>query len=211
MFKKYHLDLTKLNSAIDNKQLPSIVDIKVETPVMDSKLSLYSYLIEASRVRDRYIEACGFSIITKELIDEMATLLKDCHILEIGCGNGYLALSFKQRYPDVTYETLDNDKWEWVHRHITLDHTANYGEFDFSKYGAVIVSWPDLDCEDIGEALASLPTGCLLLLCGESRGGCTGTHEMFDVLATQFYHIETLTNSLGFLNINDTWELYRKH
>ena len=211
MFKKYHLDLTKLTSAIDNKQLPSIVDIKVETPVMDSKLSLYSYLIEAVIVRDRYIEACGFSIITKELIDEMATLLKDCRILEIGCGNGYLALSFKQRYPDVTYETLDNDKWEWVHRHITLDHTANYGEFDFSKYGAVIVSWPDLDCEDIGKALASLPTGCLLLLCGESRGGCTGTHEMFDVLVKHFDHIDALTNSLGFLNIHDTWELYRKH
>lgn len=210
MFKKYHLDFVKLTEALQTGTLPSIADIKIEKPPMEVNIGYYKYLMTSGMVRDNYINTYGFSILTKELIDEIVTLLKGHRTIEIGCGSGYLAHLIRENYPDIEYETLDSGEWVWEFPYTTIDHVTNYGTFDFSKYTAVVVSWPTLGDMEIVKVLDNLPSGCILLHCGESRGGCTGVDELYDTLDCNYIYSHELTNNLGFLGIHDTWTLYHK-
>lgn len=210
MFKPYHLNVETLLKVIDKKELPSIDDLKINTSLIDSDLKISEHLIGIGLIREEYIGMFGFSILTKELIDEMADLLKDRQVIEIGCGSGYLAHCFRERHPTINYETLDNGEWTWAFPYTSINHTVNYADFDFSKYSAVIVSWPDLGGVDIVTVLDNLPSGCILLHCGEGRGGCTGVAELYDSLEKNYEYSHELKNSLGFPSIHDTWELYYK-
>lgn len=210
MFKRYYLEIDQLTKDLVEQNVSQAAKIKINKSPMELIASRFGYIARSALLREHYVDRFGFALVTEELLDEVNSLIKGKRTIEIGCGSGWLAKCYRERYPDENYETLDNGDWLWENRYIELDHTADYATFDYSNYDVVIISWPNYGDSSIEEVLKELPTGCLFLHCGESMRGCTGTDVMFDLLEEKFEHKHHLVNSITFSGLHDTWDLYIK-
>lgn len=210
MFKSYYLEIDQLTKDLNEKKVSQAAQIKINKSPMELIASRFGYIAKSAMLREQYVNQFGFALVTEELLDEINSLIDGKRVIEIGCGAGWFAKCYRERFPDAQYETLDSGEWCWESQHVELDHTVDYATFDYSNYEVVISSWPNMDEEAIEEVLKGLPSGCLFVHCGESNGGCTGTDEMFDLLDERFEHKHHFINSITFAGLHDAWDLYIK-
>jgi hypothetical protein len=169
-------------------------------------------LMVAVDARDYYIQHIGFSIITKELVDELAGELSGKRVIEIGCGLNWLGYWMGMEHPEIDYTTLDDNSWSrWSTKpYRPVDITADYATADLSGYDVILISWPDYQRDGICRVIEKMKPGQQLIYCGEGQGGCTGSDEMFELLEHDFVRAHTFEYSMSFFGMHDYWCSYTK-
>ena len=144
-------------------------------------------------IRDSYIMNYGFSIITKELIDELKMFIRDRKVLEVMGGNGYLSRCLHEAGVDII--CTDTNEWatneesdpmykKWINTCYPIEQLAAVEAIEkYNDRDVVIMSWPPY-CEptDVDVLNKCLWRGKTLIYIGESEGGCTGTDQFFEIV-----------------------------
>lgn len=167
-------------------------------------------------IRTSYIQRCGYSIVTKELVDALKPYCKG-NVVEVGSGSGWLAAHLRQA--GVKMSCYDNRSWN-VYKTLT-PHTAiieGDGPANVRKADTVIMSWPDYNTPFAKRVIDSMSCGARLLYCGEDEDGCTGDKMFHYTLAKSWEEnkefgielkaIHKVFNSLHY--IHDNWKMFTK-
>lgn len=164
--------------------------------------------------RRDYTKKNGWFILTDETATHLAEFLKGKKTLEVASGTGYVAAHMRQRgVEDYTAIDLYVNYWH-------MD-SPNYGsmvgdalDHDYSDYEVVVMGWPPLGAPFGRKVVQKLRKDQILILQGESWGGCTGSDQMFNLIGDHFNIDEELSDKLNekhiqFDGIHDEWTVYR--
>lgn len=161
-----------------------IAEIKRQRPI--------TFMFE-TYIRNSYITNYGFSIITKELIDELKEFIGDRKVLEVMGGNGYLSRCLHEAGVDII--CTDTNEWatskkvssryqNWVNTWYPIEQLDAVEAIEkYNDRDVVIMSWPPY-CEptDVDVLNECLWRGKTLIYIGEGEGGCTGTDQFFEIV-----------------------------
>jgi len=166
-------------------------------------------------VRSKFVKDFCWFIPTLETVSVLAELLKGKKVVEPASGTGFLAAHL--RLLGVTdYTAIDmfsSQYWE--------TSTPNYGsivgnalDYIRPEYDAVVLCWPPYAQPFGAEVVKRMVSGQVLILQGESWGGCTGDDDLFHILGSRFERVEEMEDMLNehhvrFYGINDYWEVHR--
>ena len=140
----------------------------------------------AAMLRDAFVEKFGFAVLTARAVAELVGLVgEDAQIVEVGAGSGYWAselyaagLDVRPTDPghmDAMWSGLRPNEYGYVEGLTGVEAVEEYGPgFTLMMVWPAMDSWP----ADTLEAYR----GDEVILCGEPRGGCTGTTRLFDIL-----------------------------
>ena len=144
-------------------------------------------------IRNSYIMNYGFSIITKELIDELKMFIGDKKVLEVMGGNGYLSRCLHEAGVDIV--CTDTNEWatskktnpmfkKWTNTWYPIEQLDAVGAVEkYNDRDVVIMSWPPYyEPTDVDVLKQCLWGGKILIYIGESEGGCTGTDQFFEIV-----------------------------
>ena len=172
--------------------------------------------------RKRYNREFGFCLFTAECIFSLAALCKGKKVLEAGSGSGWLADQLAQEGIAITaadwtdYRQARDKKRGYPMRSVyRLDHHGNAVALLPGNFDVVLLVWPNLGTP-FGEQVAhAMRSGQVMILEGEEKGGNTATEEFFDVLSTDFEHLDAETQALNehhrtFPGLHDRWQVLRK-
>lgn len=167
------------------------------------------------RLRDAYIEHCGFHIVTKELVDTIGPYLQG-KVVEVGAGSGWFAAHLRAAGHKMT--CYDNGSWEYP----WTPHTeilAGDGATVVSDADTVIMCWPDYNMPFAHEVAMSMKSGAHLLHCGEGSGGCTGNNDFHDLVCadvtcatdpSEIFRDKIWDVNRRFSGVHDSWSLWQK-
>ena len=140
----------------------------------------------APMLRDAFVAKFGFGVLTARAIDDLIDLIDpDAQILEVGAGSGYWAYELQAAgldvrptdpgYMDAMWTGRRQNEYGLVECLTGVEAVEEYGP-DYT----LMMVWPAMDSwpADTLEAYR----GGQLILCGEGRGGCTGSDRLFDQL-----------------------------
>lgn len=175
------IDMTFGLSAKLNQELPTnkkLLDLKVDDlPYMlplDDDMGRWEF-------RDEYVKHSHI-ILSEEFIESFAKHISTYkHIVEVGCGCGYLTYWLKQ----YGIEMAAVDTKEWGHEyHLDFVDKVDGVRYikDHPEIDLVIMSWPPYDTSDGYNIVRAMKPGQHLIYIGEDRSGCTGSDSMFDYL-----------------------------
>lgn len=138
-------------------------------------------------------------------------------VVEIAAGSGYLSALLRAHGVDSIATDpyygrnryLFEERAEWpVHALTAEDAIRAHPE------RAVLCSWPCYDRPWAGAAIAHMQPGQVLLLIGESSGGCTGDDGLFARLNAGFTNLTTAddrTAVVSWEGVHDRLTVWRKH
>lgn len=139
-------------------------------------------------LREAYTRQYGFAVLTDESIEWMAERLRGHRVLEVGAGNGYLAMRLRQAgvQMDATdMSRLEDNLYALGNSYHTDVEIMEAGRaIEFFEPSALIWSWPVPETAS-GRALQSFH-GRLFIYIGEQHSGCTGG-PLFEQIITERY------------------------
>jgi hypothetical protein len=151
--------------------------------------------------RQRLVEEYSWAVPTKDVIQYCAQFDE---LLEIGAGNGYWASLIEEmggniratdlNVPDETYTEVEKQGWRDLQREI--------------HHRPVLMVWPPYD-EGVAAGVARQSPKHILYV-GESRGGCTGDDEFFDIVGEQYGLVGKL-DVPSYAGINDNFFHYARN
>lgn len=127
-------------------------------------------------LREAYLRQYGFAVLTDESIEWMAKRLRGHKVLEVGAGNGYLAMRLRQA--GVQMDATDMSTLEDNHYglgsvyHTDVEIMEAKRAIETFRPTALVWSWPVPETAS-GRALEAFE-GQTLIYIGEQNGGCTG-------------------------------------
>lgn len=165
--------------------------------------------------RQKHINKYGFSLLSKELVSELANIMQNKKIVEVGSGSGFLSKQLELKEIDITSIDIGNrdvDGPKIYHRTYQADAVEKIKELD---YDGILMVWPEYGDPFAFNIVKQMPASSMLIYCGESNGGCTGDDSFFDLLEKEFSLKLEETKALqkynlSFPMIHDTWEVYQK-
>lgn len=127
--------------------------------------------------RKRLVREYSWAIPTKDVIQYCAQF---DNLLEVGAGNGYWAHLIECADGSVRATDIDppSDTYKTVERAGAVDL------LDEIRDNAVLMVWPPYD-EGVAATVARQSPEHILYV-GETRGGCTGEDEFFDIVDEQY-------------------------
>lgn len=204
---------------IDESQpiyIPSVVDIDTYYAGVYQLPDYLEYVARDFMYRERhYIKNMGFTLLTKEFLDELSEFLKGKKVLEIMSGTGFLASQLRLRGVDII--ATDDMTGIYDFKTIHIDDIEAIDCVDaIDKYhkdiNYVIMSWPEMS-NDAARALRSCYEYDIpLIYIGEfSKNGCTADAEFYEFAAHYFDNYWEIGNKYRtFLGLHDTCRLLKK-
>lgn len=164
-------DVFKIVDDYKNKIIPNNIDSEI--------LCCYP-------LRDYFISAQGFALVTNAWIKPLADIIGSSKCLEVMAGKGTISYALQQHGVDI--KATDNYSWEGSFNFDDLfTDVENIDAVEaIKKYGKdveyVIMSWPYMDktCYEVVKKLYEVNPHSKLIYIGESDGGCTACDEFFD-------------------------------
>lgn len=165
-------------------------------------------MVEMARLRPKAVSAYAWTITDPDTVHFVAEF-SDGSILDPLAGNGYWGFLLKQLGVDVKSSDLSpyNNIWAkglW----------ANVEELDgvkaaelHSKDRTLLLAWPPYE-RPIGLDIVRVFPGDRIIYIGEGKGGCCGSDELFDELAT--WEQVTFHRPVQFEGIRDYVEVYER-
>ena len=167
--------------------------------------------VNAFRLRDEYIEHFGFPFLTKEVMSEIDSLLKENNIhkiLEVGAGSGFLSYCI-QKYCNAECIATDTNDWaEHFAKELWKEPFVPIKKMDaceairtyHSDIDMILMSWP---CYQDPMAFHVLQMATAykipILYEGEWDGGCCADDEFFELVREGDY------STIGVIHSYDTW------
>jgi len=157
----------------------------------------------------------AYFLLSKEVAEFMARFLKGRKVIEVGAGTGYLA-EHMRRLGVAHYDAFDARV-----SHYQVNET-NYGvevadalTLDLFPYDVVVMAWPPFNKPFGVEVVRRMVRGQYLIHQGEGKYGCTGTPELYDLLAEQFVPVPVMTYGLNHDHVtlpgyHDDWTVLKK-
>lgn len=184
----YKNDLNKLD--FNSKDLSSYWGFGSK----DFTTSLLMYNVFQQDYRRKY----GYIPLNKEFVQDMAGILKNDLVLDMGAGSGFLAKCLNDLNIDIVAVDLYKENNRYVnehHYHIIEADGLKFLEEKKSNFDTVILSWPEMT--DFSEDLIDhmLPNQKLIYI-GE-EGGCNAPNSFFEKIALK---AEILKNETNLLN-----------
>ena len=166
--------------------------------------------------RSDYIKKLGFVLLTKELIERLVHSLEGMKVLDAGAGSGYLSKCLHDR--GVNIEAVDNLSQEYkfqVGRYFPVENESAVARVKRRYYDVVLLSWPDYSTPFAFDVASALKQTQQLLYCGEGEWGCTGDDKFHELLCTDYYHKQEISDYLNevqlqFWAIHDYWHWYER-
>ena len=163
----------------------------------------------------------SYSIPTMEALHRIKELVGDRVVKEYMAGTGYWAHLMQK----VGIQVIATDMRSETIKSQTGEHASDYGmihknyipmeEEDIANATAdpnqvIMLSWVPYASSIANNLLKTMSSGQMLILIGESSGGCTGDDEMFDILGEHFNEIEEI-DIPQFYGIHDAVFIYQKN
>lgn len=175
--------------------------------------------LHESRLRDRYIAAYGFALLSAETLGVLAQLLAALNVLEVGAGSGYLSHALCALGVSVqASERGDDSAGRYGIRTVwQRDHEGDSAVLLPGEFEAVLMSWPPHRSPFASRIAHAMRCGQLLVYEGEGAGGCTADAAFFETvgdnrLFERLTEVEQRLNAghLQFSCMHDRWFVYRK-
>lgn len=155
-------------------------------------------------------------ILTKEVANKLAKIMRGKKVYEPASGRGYLASQMRLRGVD-NYTAIDLLDESWYPEGLVNYGSAQGDAFELFQKDAdiVVMTWPPYDDPFGLNVLKHMVSGQVLIFNGESQGGCTGCDGMFNYLRRFFTLDDDLSEELNdfhirFWGINDHWYVYTR-
>lgn len=169
--------------------------------------------VDVFRLRQRYIEIFGFCVPQQPFVDLMRDIATPSGILEVGAGSGFLSRllhnsGISTTPTDARMGHVFAHEWMPVLKRDALRAIRHDG-----GVRTVLCSWPSYRMDWLNDAINEMVSGQRLALIGESEGGCTGSGNLFDTLATRFRQIHLTGSSTAiwqFPAIHDHLTLFER-
>lgn len=185
-----------------------------ETELYPDGKCIYSGMQE--KRLERIFDTC-YPIISAELLNALATFLRGRRVLDVGAGTGYLARILHDKGIDI--QAVDsrngpNTRTQWWEKQLYFDvklvDVLDMTEFDTD---VVIMTWPCMDTKFSEHVASCLKKGQILIYQGESKSGCTGTNEFFDLVAdrrrfAQLHYDPIDEEQITQVMWSDYWSIY---
>jgi len=186
-----------LRELIEENQLPSKKDV-IETvsyaaAFRSVRNTPYDFDDGLRRTKARmvYIHHCGFPLMNREVVNDIAAFFSGMTVLEVCAGKGFISKCLKDRGIEII--TTDNMSWvdsrndyeDWRETFVPIEKidaveaVKKYAD----QIDYVLMSWPNYD-EPIGaDVLQACIDHCIpLVYIGEDMGGCTADDRFFDLI-----------------------------
>lgn len=146
---------------------------------IDSPAVTYEY-------RSNQIKQIGFPIITAECVETLVELMKGRKVLDVGAGDCFVGEHLKSKGVDL--KTLDEVDYkdkppsEWGYNFETRfspDILGSVENIDISGFDLFFISWCDHEGGAATSVLRRMKPGDILVVNGESEGGCTASNGFF--------------------------------
>ena len=164
-----------------------------------------------NRLREAYIRQYGFAVLTDESIAWMAGRLSGHRVLEVGAGNGYLAMRLRQA--GVQMDATDMSRLEdnlyalGNSYHTDVEIMEAKRALETFRPTALVWSWPVPETAS-GRALEAFD-GQMLIYIGEQNEGCTGGQLFERTIAERYREPENLCIP-SFPGVHDWIAAYEK-
>ena len=164
-----------------------------------------------NRLREAYIRQYGFAVLTDEAVEWMALRLIGHRVLEVGAGNGYLALRLRQAGVQMNatdMSTLEDNHYGLGNSYHT-DVEIMEAKRALKTFRPTTLVWSRPVPETAsGRALEEFD-GQMLIYIGEQNGGCTGG-PLFEQLLTERYREPENFYIPSFPGVHDWIAAYEK-
>ena len=155
--------------------------------------------------RDAFLATFGFAIITGAAVEAIGQLGP---ILEVGAGNGYLAMELQKAGTDVvTTDPNPEIYFSSRHRWARVERISGLEALEKHPGRNLLICWPSREGWATG-VLRHFQGGHVAYI-GEPRSGCTGTESMFDALTAYYRRVQSLEIA-RFRNVNDRLEVWER-
>ena len=182
MFSTYKIEepvgaVDLIIAQIHNKQIPeSYPDFMINN-------------LERYEQRSKFIQQIGFSLVSLDWIIPLSKWIGCRKCLEVMSGTGALSFALLQQSVDI--KATDNFSWDtensWNKQKNYWTDIENIDVIEaIKKYGKnidiIIMSWPYMDdtAYRVLQIMREVNPQCLMIVIGESHGGCTANDEFFD-------------------------------
>ena len=175
-------------------------------------------------LRDLYVQHYGFVALNKNLINYLSSIMQNDRVIEVGAGTGFLAKHLQEK--NINLLPVDNaisdmDKYtnHYGFRKTFTDiletDAINYFKENKHNFDTILMVWPPLYEELSSEIFKEMSVGQKLIYIGESKGGCTGNDDFFNLLSEKAildYELSKKTNGnfTSFSLIKDNIYIYEK-
>lgn len=189
-----------------NDPLPTVEEVK--TFIGDHSEYSLERTVRNDDGRDIYTNY-SWTILTVELVDALAELLKGKRVIDVACGNGALVYQLKQRGIDIV--GIDNKTTHGFPSYNPDILIADSTSIQYGDYDAVLFVWPAYNQKEAGEILSVLDNQ-MVIYCGEGMGGCTGDEKFHDQLYDHYTDREVNLYPLTtqWMSIHDYWQVFDK-
>ena len=165
-----------------------------------------------NRLREAYTREYGFAVLTDASIEWMAERLRGHSVLEVGAGNGYLAMRLRQQGVQMNatdISTLADNLYALGNNyHTDVEIMEAKRAIETFTPTALVWSWPVPETAS-GRALEAFD-GQSLIYIGEQHSGCTGG-PLFKQILTERYRKPENFYIPSFPGIHDCIAAYEKN
>lgn len=217
------------NNMVKKMELPSYKDV-AETIIDRFNVrkiigNFDNYQMQTS-IREVYLPRFGFPLLNKDFIDDLVKFIDGRKVLEIACGNGFLAKCLHDKgvsiipTDNLSWETSPNirgdlHKWKFYH-YVDIEQIDYHKALDkyIGSVGVVLISWPVY-----GDSIAfNVLRKCIeynvpLIYIGERYGGCTADDHFFVAIDNDKYKLtfdELSTKYISFFGLYDSCYVIQK-
>jgi len=162
--------------------------------------------------RDSFIEEYGWSVPSKEAIEEIKKFVGDGRVLEVGSGYGLWAKLLR----DVGINTHATDNLSWPEdstwhpskkQFTSIENISNIEAIEkYPGYNVLMMSWPNYDDPFAISSLEAFK-GNKLIYIGEGSHGCTGCDKFHNLLDQEWERVGDV-NIPNWSGIHDYLSLY---
>lgn len=179
MLKLVHQPYLDYIQAIQKNEL-------IDLPILqlDFESDNYSYVFSQNSLFHNAVQKAGYySLITKNLIDNLSVLLKGKRCLEVMAGRGVLAHHLNEA--GISIVATDNNSWSLNEHSVQKMSGIEAVRHYYDQMDMLILCWPPMT-NDAYQIIKEWGTEKPILIGGE-LGGCCG-----DDLLTQHFDCELL-------------------
>lgn len=176
----------------------------------------FDAFMESQAYRKAFIRTYGFSMVSSESLQTLASLVAGGRVLDVGAGSGYLSHALAGAGVDVYASDLGPPGGYGAHGRPTYrrDHEGDVLQLSLNRFGTLLMAWPS---PWLSEAILPLMvSGQRLIYLGEGRGGNAGSDAFFAELATRRWRLEVEDSRalnrhhLQFAGIHDHWQVFTR-
>ena len=166
-------------------------------------------------VRDFFIGDFSYSVPTQKAIECMAKFIDKDTCLEVGAGLALWAYLLQKEHNIKMIVTDDNsthyeEKTRTQNKYCDIINlNAENAVKKYREANVLMMIWPPYD-NDLGVSALKEFRGNKLIYVGESKGGCTGTDEFFNLLKREWKEIKPEHNIDNWPDINDKLFFYER-